>query len=84
MRGDVDPSERHEHGRCHGRQAKTAGDEERAVLLAHEAAHLIGRHHLYLQVAELAAAANPLLRPAASSLVTAHDTEARFELAQAA
>jgi Zn-dependent protease with chaperone function len=42
--------------------------EERAVLLAHEAAHLTGRHHLYLQVAELAAAANPLLRPAASAV----------------
>jgi peptidase M48-like protein len=36
--------------------------EERAVLLAHEAAHLAHRHHAYLLVAELAAAANPLLR----------------------
>jgi Zn-dependent protease with chaperone function len=42
--------------------------DERAVLLAHEAAHLAGRHHLYLQVAELAAAANPLLRPASSAV----------------
>jgi Zn-dependent protease with chaperone function len=38
---------------------------ERAVLLAHEAAHLTHRHHAYLLVAELAAAANPLLRPSA-------------------
>ncbi|MEP6462126.1 MAG: M56 family metallopeptidase [Frankiaceae bacterium] len=37
--------------------------EERRVLLAHEAAHLAHRHHLYVQLAELAAAANPLLRP---------------------
>jgi Zn-dependent protease with chaperone function len=37
--------------------------DERAVLLAHEAAHLTHRHHAYLLTAELAAAANPLLRP---------------------
>jgi hypothetical protein len=37
--------------------------DERAVLLAHEAAHLTHRHHAYLLVAELSAAANPLLRP---------------------
>ena len=42
--------------------------DERAVLLAHEAAHLTHRHHLYVQVAELAAAANPLLRPAARAV----------------
>jgi Zn-dependent protease with chaperone function len=41
---------------------------ERRVLLAHEAAHLRHRHHLYVQVAELAAAANPLLRPAARAV----------------
>ena len=39
--------------------------DERRVLLAHEAAHLARRHHLWVQAAELAAAANPLLRPAA-------------------
>jgi len=44
-------------------QALSAG--ERAVLLAHEAAHLAHRHHAYLLIAELAAAANPLLRPSA-------------------
>ena len=37
--------------------------DERRVLLAHEAAHLRHRHHLWVQAAELAAAANPLLRP---------------------
>jgi hypothetical protein len=38
---------------------------ERRVLLAHEAAHLRRRHYLYVQLAELSAAANPLLRPVA-------------------
>jgi Zn-dependent protease with chaperone function len=38
---------------------------ERRVLLAHEAAHLAHHHHLWVQAAELAAAADPLLRPAA-------------------
>jgi beta-lactamase regulating signal transducer with metallopeptidase domain len=37
--------------------------EERRVLLAHERAHLCHRHHLYLHLTRLAAAANPLLRP---------------------
>jgi beta-lactamase regulating signal transducer with metallopeptidase domain len=39
--------------------------DERRVLLAHEAAHLRHHHHLYVQLAELGAAANPLLRPLA-------------------
>ncbi|NGO73997.1 M48 family metalloprotease, partial [Streptomyces boncukensis] len=38
-------------------------EEERAVLLAHERAHLAGHHHRYLLAARLAAVANPLLRP---------------------
>jgi Zn-dependent protease with chaperone function len=37
---------------------------ERRVLLAHESAHLAHRHHVYVQLAGLAAAADPLLRPA--------------------
>ncbi len=41
---------------------------ERRVLLAHEAAHLCHHHHLYVQVAELSAAANPLLRPLARAV----------------
>ncbi len=42
--------------------------DERRVLLAHEDAHLVHRHHLYVQLAELAAAANPLLRPVAHAV----------------
>jgi Zn-dependent protease with chaperone function len=38
------------------------------VVLAHERAHLIGRHYLFTAVARLAAAANPLLRPLASAV----------------
>lgn len=41
---------------------------ERRVLLAHEAAHLRHHHHVYLQLVELSAAANPLLLPLASSV----------------
>lgn len=36
---------------------------ERRVLLAHERAHLRHRHHRYLRVADLVAAAVPVLRP---------------------
>jgi Zn-dependent protease with chaperone function len=42
--------------------------QERRVLLAHETAHLTHRHHAYVQTAELAAAANPLLRPVAKAV----------------
>ena len=38
-------------------------DAERRVLLAHERAHLRHSHHRYLRVADLVAAAVPLLRP---------------------
>jgi hypothetical protein len=41
---------------------------EREVLLAHERAHLICRHHLFVAVAQLAATANPLLRPLAAAV----------------
>jgi len=41
---------------------------ERRVLLAHESAHLAHRHHLYVQLADLAAAADPLLRPVAAAV----------------
>jgi Zn-dependent protease with chaperone function len=37
---------------------------QRSALVAHERAHLAGRHHLFVAAAHLAAAANPLLRPA--------------------
>ncbi|MFY4723121.1 M56 family metallopeptidase [Streptomyces sp. LaBMicrA B280] len=43
------------------------GDDERAALLAHERAHLRGRHHLYLALWRLAAAVTPLLRPLADA-----------------
>ena len=52
-----------------GRIVVTAGmldaldDRERRVLLAHERAHLAGAHYLFVTVTQLAAAANPLLRP---------------------
>jgi Zn-dependent protease with chaperone function len=42
--------------------------EERRVLLAHEAAHLSKRHHLWIQAGQIAAAANPLLRPASRAI----------------
>ncbi|HVN12055.1 MAG TPA: M48 family metalloprotease [Kineosporiaceae bacterium] len=44
------------------------GTDERHVLLAHEAAHLAGHHHVYIQLADLGAAANPLLRGTARSV----------------
>jgi Zn-dependent protease with chaperone function len=45
--------------------------DERRVLLAHEQAHLSHRHYLYVHLTELAAAANPLLRPLASAVQAA-------------
>jgi Zn-dependent protease with chaperone function len=50
--------------------------DERRVLLAHEAAHLSRRHHLWVQAAELAAAANPLLRSAAAAVRAAVERDA--------
>ncbi|KDN82699.1 M56 family metallopeptidase [Kitasatospora cheerisanensis] len=41
---------------------------ERAALLAHERAHLTGRHHLLLAAAEYAAACHPALRPLRAAL----------------
>jgi hypothetical protein len=41
---------------------------ERDILLAHERAHLSGRHYLFTAAAQLAAAANPLLRPLAAAV----------------
>ncbi|GAA2151881.1 M56 family metallopeptidase [Actinomadura napierensis] len=38
-------------------------EAERRVLLAHERAHLSGRHHLFRALVNVAAAANPLLLP---------------------
>ena len=50
--------------------------DERRVLLAHEAAHLARGHHLWVQAAELAAAADPLLRPAARAVRAAVERDA--------
>ncbi|MEV4560119.1 M56 family metallopeptidase [Kitasatospora sp. NPDC049285] len=41
---------------------------ERAALLAHERAHLAGRHHVLLAAAEYAAACHPALRPLRGAL----------------
>jgi hypothetical protein len=41
---------------------------ERRVLLEHEVSHLRRQHHLYVLIAELSSAANPLLRPLASAV----------------
>lgn len=42
--------------------------QERRVVLAHEAAHVRHRHHLYIHLGALSAAANPLLRPTAAAI----------------
>jgi len=42
--------------------------DERRVLLAHEGSHLRHRHHVYTQLADLAGAANPLLRGTARAV----------------
>ncbi len=41
---------------------------ERRVVLAHESSHLLHRHAWWLLAADLAAAANPLLRPTATAI----------------
>jgi hypothetical protein len=42
--------------------------DERRVLLAHEEAHLRCRHHAYIQLADLASAANPMLGPVSEAV----------------
>ena len=51
-----------------GRLLQVLDDRGREALLAHEQAHLAGRHHLFTTVAHLAAAANPLLLPLARAV----------------
>lgn len=51
-----------------GRLLDCLDDRRRAALIAHEQAHLAGRHHLFSAVARLAAAANPLLIPVARAV----------------
>ncbi|MGP3690387.1 M56 family metallopeptidase [Streptomyces sp. IBSNAI002] len=50
-----------------GMLAELSGPERRA-LFAHERAHLIGRHHRFLMAVQLAACANPFLRPLRTSV----------------
>lgn len=57
--------------------------DERRVLLAHEAAHLRHHHHIYIQLAELGAAANPLLRPLALAVRDAAERWADEDAADA-
>jgi beta-lactamase regulating signal transducer with metallopeptidase domain len=42
--------------------------DERRVLTAHELSHLTKRHHLYVHIADIAAAGNPLLRPVSAAV----------------
>ena len=42
--------------------------EERRVLTAHELSHLARRHHLYVHLADIAAAGNPLLTPVSAAV----------------
>ena len=51
-----------------GRLFQSLDESGRAALLAHERAHLTGRHHLFTTVAYLAAAANPVLLPLARAV----------------
>lgn len=46
---------------------------EREALIAHERAHLTGRHHRFLLIAQLAGALNPFLRPLRAAV--AYSTE---------
>lgn len=43
-------------------------DAQRRVLTAHELSHLHRRHHLYIHLVDLAATANPLVRPATRAI----------------
>lgn len=46
----------------------TLDDSEHDVLLAHERAHLTGHHYAFVALAQIGAAANPLLRPLATGV----------------
>lgn len=47
---------------------QTLDPTEHEILLAHERAHLAGHHYLFVTLAQLGAAANPLLRPLATAV----------------
>ncbi|GAA3368227.1 M56 family metallopeptidase [Streptomyces sannanensis] len=46
----------------------TLEEKERDILLAHERAHLAAHHYLFVALAQLGAAANPLVRPLANAV----------------
>jgi beta-lactamase regulating signal transducer with metallopeptidase domain len=52
---------------------------QRAALLAHERSHLAHRHHLWIQAAEVSAAANPLLRRLPTQVRSATEQEADLD-----
>ncbi|GGR68481.1 M56 family metallopeptidase [Streptomyces roseolus] len=56
---------------------------ERRALFAHERAHLARRHHRFLLVVQLAARANPFLRPLRTAVVYSTERWADEEAAQA-
>ncbi|MGW0411025.1 M56 family metallopeptidase, partial [Streptomyces collinus] len=47
---------------------RTLNESEHAILLAHERAHLKAHHYAFVALAQLGAAANPLLRPLAAGV----------------
>ncbi|MEW2400041.1 M56 family metallopeptidase [Streptomyces sp. NPDC046862] len=47
---------------------QTLNATEHDILLAHERAHLTAHHHVFVALAQLGAAANPLLRPLATAV----------------
>ncbi|MEV6649237.1 M56 family metallopeptidase [Streptomyces sp. NPDC051219] len=58
-------------------------DRERVALLAHERAHLSGRHHRLLLAVQLAGCANPLLRPLREAVAYSTERWADEEAARA-
>ncbi|MFJ9518530.1 M56 family metallopeptidase [Kitasatospora sp. NPDC101801] len=58
-------------------------EDERGALIAHERAHLSGRHHRYLLLVRLAAAVNPFLRPLREAVAFSAERWADEEAAQA-
>lgn len=50
------------------RLLRQLSNEERRVLTGHELSHLNNRHHLFVHVADIAVAANPLLGPVSAAV----------------
>ncbi len=62
---------------------RTLDADERRAVLSHESAHLRHRHFVYVQLVELAGAANPLLRPAGAAVRRAVESWADDDAAEA-